>query len=127
MRVLLAVAGDRVCPVLDVARQFVLVNVDGNQGMTRREVCVEASDWVEQAKRLSELAPDALICGGISSPLETMLSSAGMRVIPNTCGPVEDVLAAFLQGRLADQDFLMPGCGGGRQRLRRRYRGGTRR
>jgi len=65
---------------------------------------------------------DVLICGAISRPLEMMLVSEGMQVIPHTCGPVEDVIRAYVSGRLTDQAYLMPGCCG--QRRRTRARGG---
>jgi hypothetical protein len=57
------------------------------------------------------------ICGGISWPLEVMLLSARVEVIPQTCGSVEDVLKAFMSGRLTEQAFVMPGCCGRRRRF----------
>jgi predicted Fe-Mo cluster-binding NifX family protein len=58
-----------------------------------------------------------LICGAISRPLEAMLLSAGVEVIPQTCGPVEEVLKAFMSGKLTEKAFLMPGCCGRRRRF----------
>ena len=108
--------------MLDVARQFVLVDVDANNEPRQHEVRVEKTDLVARAKRIAELGSDVLVCGAVSWPLESMLISAGVRVIPNTCGRVEDVLAAFVEGKLNERAFLMPGCTAQCRRFPHRHR-----
>jgi predicted Fe-Mo cluster-binding NifX family protein len=112
----------RVSPVLDVARHLLVVDVETNAEVARREVGLDETHLAVRSKRICELGVEVLICGALSRPLEAMLTSAGMRLIPQTCGPVEDVLQAFLAGQLASEAFLMPGCCG----RRRRFRGGRR-
>ena len=51
-----------------------------------------------------------LICAAISRPLERDLVAAGIEVIPEVCGPLDDVVHAYLVGRLGDRRFAMPGC-----------------
>jgi len=60
-----------------------------------------------------------LICGALSQALEALLLAAGLQVVPNTCGPVEEVANAYLSGRLTEGAFLMPGCCRRRRRVRR--------
>jgi predicted Fe-Mo cluster-binding NifX family protein len=108
----------RVSPVLDVARRLLVVDVERNAELARREVDLEEVAVASRVKRIRELGVQVLICGAVSWPLEAMLTSTGMRVIPQTCGPVDDVLRAFLAGRLASGAFLMPGCCGRRRRFR---------
>lgn len=70
---------------------------------------------------------DILICGAVSRPLEAMVAASGIRVLPNTCGPLEDIIRAVFSGSLKDRNFLMPGCPGRQQRNRyRRQRRGFR-
>lgn len=114
----------RISPVFDVASHLVLVDVEGDRELGRREVRFENTGLVSRAKRIAELGTHVLICGAISRPLEAMLASAGVRVIPNTCGSVEEVLWAFLSGQLTERAFLMPGCCGRRRRSRGRHRRG---
>ena len=45
-----------------------------------------------------------LICARCP-PTGALLSAAGVRVISQTCGPVEDVLRGFIAGRLSDGVF----------------------
>lgn len=108
--------------MLDVARQFVLLDLDREKAgrITRSEFRIESMDLVGRARRIIELGTHVLICGAVSMHLETMLLSAGVNVIPNTCGPIDEVIAAFIEGRLTNRSFLMPGCTGQRRRFRRR-------
>jgi predicted Fe-Mo cluster-binding NifX family protein len=121
MKVVLPVDGDRISPVLDAARSFLLVTASSGGALTRKEVLIADADPVTKAKRIAKLGGEVLICGAISWPLEAMLTSAGMRVIPNTCGPLDEVIAAFFSGDLTAHAFLMPGCPGRQHRHRRRH------
>jgi hypothetical protein len=62
----------------------------------------------------------------ISQTQHTALASAGIRIIPHICGSMEDVIAAFLDGRIERGELRMPGCGSPK-RLRNRRRSATRR
>lgn len=108
--------------MLDVARRLLLVEIAGGVEVSRSEVELGEITVPARARRIRELGVQVLICGAVSWPLEAMLASAGMQVIPQTCGGVDEVLGAFLSGGLAGGGFLMPGCCG----RRRRFRGGRR-
>jgi predicted Fe-Mo cluster-binding NifX family protein len=122
MHVLLSTDGERISPVLDAARCFVLVNGSADGAHTRKQVLIPEVDLIAKTKRIVGLGADVLICGAISWPLEALLTSSGMKVISNTCGPLDEVLAAHFSGALTEHAFLMPGCPG--RRHRRRHRGG---
>ena len=119
MRVAVPTHNGRVSPVFDVARRLLVVGMENGGEVGRQEERIDETDLARRAMYVADLAVDVLICGAISRPLEASLISAGVRVIPQTCGPVEDVLKAFLSGRLTHEAFLMPGCGGRRRRRRR--------
>jgi predicted Fe-Mo cluster-binding NifX family protein len=121
MKVVLAIDRDRISPLLDAARCFLLVIASSDGAVIRKEVLIDDTDPVTKAKRIVEMGGRVLICGAISWPLEAMLTSAGMRVIPNTCGPLDEVIAAFFSGDLTAHAFLMPGCPGRQHRHRRRH------
>lgn len=114
----------RISPVFDVAGHLLLVDAQNDREIRREEATVEPSNIPARAKRMTELGTNVLICGAISWPLERLLVSAGVQVVSQTCGPVEDVLRAFLSGQLTEQAFLMPGCCGRRRRFRGRRGGG---
>ncbi|MCK4661133.1 MAG: NifB/NifX family molybdenum-iron cluster-binding protein [Phycisphaerae bacterium] len=111
-------------PVFDVAKRLLVVTLEGDREISREEAAIEETQLMARAKHVTQLGVDVLICGAISMPLEAMLVSAGVRVIPHTCGTVEEIIQAFASGRLTDETFLMPGCCGRRRRFRHRHRGG---
>lgn len=121
MRVAVPTWSGRISPVFDVARRLLLADIEDGEEAGREEAAIDDTDLARRAGRMAALGVDVLICGAISRPLEALLVSAGVQVIPGTCGPVEDVLNAFAAGSLQDGAFLMPGCCG----RRRRFRGGS--
>lgn len=120
MNVAIPTLDDRVSPVFDVAQTVLLVELDGNCELRRQTIPLHSQDIARRVGELSQSGVNVLICGAISRPLEEVLCAAGIHVIPQTCGAVEEILQAFVAGRLNDRAFLMPGCCG---RRRRRGRG----
>ena len=110
----------RVSPVFDVATKVLLVDIEGAREVKREEKPLIETAPAARAAEVATLGCDVLICCAISWPLKVALVSSGMEVIACRSGPVEDILDAFIKGRLTDQLFLMPGCSG----RRRRFRGG---
>lgn len=119
MRLAITTWNGRISPVFDVAKRLLLVDLDRGAELGRHEAPLEDAEVAVRASHVLSLGVDTLICGAISRPLEQILASAGVNVIPRTCGPVEEVLRAFTSGQLTEQAFLMPGCC-----RRRRSRGG---
>jgi len=113
----------RVSPVFDVAGNVLVVEVDNGVEQTRREVVFDAEALQRRAVRLAETGANVLVCGAISWPLEMAIVATGIEVVPQTCGNIEGVLAAFIEGRLDQYAFLMPGCCGRRRRRGRRRPG----
>ncbi len=106
----------RISPVFDVASRLLVVETDGGMALERQEKPLHETQLRARAQHVARLGVGILICGAVSWPLEQMLVASGVQVVPQTCGPVEDILQAFLSGRLVDQAFLIPGCCGRRRR-----------
>ncbi len=122
MRIAISNWQGRISPVFDVAGNLLLVDVEGGREIGRSEHRVDQAGPLARARQVAGLGTDVLICGAVSWPLEMALVSAGVRVVSQTCGPLEDVLEAFCGGRLTGKTFLMPGCRGRRRlRVRRRH------
>jgi len=118
MRVAIPISNDRVSPVFDAASRMVLVDVKNGIEQGRREEALPESFLERRARRLAELGVTVLICGAVSRPLAALLEGSGITVFPWTAGWVNDVLEAYLEGRLPGKRWRMPGCGGRWQRHR---------
>ncbi len=108
----------RIAPVFDVAGRLLLIDVESGREIFRQQRILFKTSFSDRAAELLSYGPNALLCGAISAPLQLKLLASGLKVIAFVCGPVDDVLAAYLQGSLANPAFAMPGC------HRWRWRGG---
>lgn len=106
-----------VSPVFDVARNLLVVSIRDGQAQDRRLATLRAVPAFLRSREVQELRVDVLVCGAISRPCEAALLASGIEVISSVCGPIEEVLGAFLNGTLGDAKFVMPGFNP------RRYRG----
>jgi len=110
MRIAISYQQNRISPVFDVAARILLVDIEKGQEERRNKRTVVQSDSLARAQYLSQFGVQILICGAISWRLENALSSIGVQVVACICGPVEDVLKAFLNDKLSESAFIMPGC-----------------
>jgi len=117
MKIAISYQQDRISPVFDVAARILIVDIENGQMQRRSKKYLEQSDSLARAKHVSQFGVQILICGAISWRLENALSAIGIRVIACICGPVEDVLKAYLNGTLSESAFTMPGGLGRRQRF----------
>jgi len=109
----------RVSPVFDVATNVLVTELTEGQQVGRQKITLTATDPIERARQVAAIPADVLICGAVSWPLELALRAAGITLITEICGPIEQVMQSFLSNNLANEAFQMPGCCG-----RRRFRQG---
>jgi len=110
MRVAVPICRGRVSPVLDVAQCVSLVEVENGAAVGRSEHPVGG----DRIGEIGELGVRVLICGGLSLELEKGLWAHGIEVVAGICGSVDDVICAYLAGRLGERRFVMPGWVHGR-------------
>jgi len=110
----------RVSPVFDVAARLVLVRLKGEAELERRDVVLFEKQPDGIVRSLGELGIEVLICGAISQGLQVALEHAGIRVLPQICGGLDSVIAAYRRGALGQPEFVMPGCCGRRWEAERR-------
>ena len=111
MKVALTVWENRVSPVFDCAQRLLIVDINKRSETGRQ---LEPFHWqspYSRASRLSALGVEVLICGAVSEQFANIIDTCGVRMIPFVAGNVDEVLDAYLENRLDDEKFLMPGCG----------------
>jgi predicted Fe-Mo cluster-binding NifX family protein len=124
MRIAISCQQDRVSPVFDVTTQILLMDIVNGRVVRRHQRAVAQTDCLARARYVRQFGIKVLICGAISWPLENALTSKGVQVIACICGPVEDVVNAFLNQKLTDSAFIMPGCSGRQQHSASKKEGG---
>jgi predicted Fe-Mo cluster-binding NifX family protein len=112
MKIAIPTWNGRVSPVFDTASRLLVVEPGDGGEYSRFETDISEHFLPSKVMRLTGLGVETLICGAISRPLASMVTTAGISLIPWISGKVEDVLGAFLSGTLFDLRFTMPGSPG---------------
>ncbi len=115
MRIAIPQWQGRVSPVFDVAGNLLLIDIEDGRETRREARRFLATEGSARVNEFLGLGAGILICGAISASLQSRLIASGVQVIGFACGTVDGVLAAYLNGSLANRVFVMPGC----QRWRR--------
>jgi predicted Fe-Mo cluster-binding NifX family protein len=102
MKVAMAHWQDRISPVFDVADHLLLLDIEGRREINRQSLRLTGRSPFERVEELSELGVNVLLCGAISLTLEKALIGAGIRVVGFLGGELENVIQAFLEGKLGD-------------------------
>jgi predicted Fe-Mo cluster-binding NifX family protein len=110
---------NRVAPVFDVARQIRIVEAEAGRITAEAEEELPDGQPAGKAARLAELGVRTLVCGAVSRPAHELLLAYGIEVIPFVTGDLEDVVRAWLRGKVTREAYAMPGCGNRRRHLRR--------
>ncbi len=120
MRIAIPVWGNRISPVLDVAREILLVDFDQQSEINRLKLPIERDPISERAISLKRNGVDDVLCGAVSDMFMNLLVNQKIKVHPWLIGDVEDVLKAFIADRLSEPCYRMPGCCGQGRGYRRR-------
>jgi len=110
MKVAVTVFEGSISTVCDFCNRLWLFDIEEGEPRNRSTVSFESSLWPARVHQLKGLDVRVLLCGALSRPLERMLQMAGIEVIPWLCGPVEEILRAYLRGGLPVARFSLPGC-----------------
>jgi predicted Fe-Mo cluster-binding NifX family protein len=101
---------DRVSPVFDVAESLQIFEIEDGRVEQWEERPLIGTEFYSRAREVSGYRVDTVICGAVSRPLEVALQGAGIRVVGFIRGQIDEVVRAFVEGRLEEEIFLMPGC-----------------
>ena len=114
---------NRIAPVFDVAREVVLVEADRNVQIGSTLMSLPEGAVEPKVKQLCQQGVSILVCGAISRCAHELVKAEKIEVFSFVAGDTDRVVQAWLEGRLSQADFAMPGCAHRRRRCR--YRGGN--
>jgi len=111
-----------VSSVFDFARQIMILEWKDGTETNPMEILIDNHDTHALTAVLLKHKVDVLICGAISSTLQSSVIHQGIQVIPFVSGQVREVIHAFQHGTLETSiRYKLPGCGKhkgyGRRRL----------
>ena len=109
MRIAIPIFHNRVSPVLDTCTRLLVLDYEGATVTQKKEISVDFCSQLERFEILRKLSPDVVICCGVTDVFDKMLGSANLRLISGIAGDVNQVVKAFMDNRIGDPRFRMPG------------------
>ena len=103
MKVAVTTYEGRISPVYGVAKEALLVVFEDRREVCRERHALTGDPPTRQVRRLADLGVDTLICGGITTSQVELLHAAGIRVVDQVAGPVEQVIQEYINGTLNDR------------------------
>ena len=110
MKVAIPIWEGKVSPLFDTASKVLVFDIEDAKAVLRFQTTLGEQDLRRRCSRLKGLGVELLICGAISWQLRDILMGAGIKVIPWISGQTDEVIQAYIEGRLNDARYLMPGC-----------------
>ena len=91
---------DRISPRLDCARRMLILEIEKDRLVDKREL--DISHWLPDEKiiQLRQLGIEQLICGGIRDQDRMGLNQLGIQVAFSVFGEVDRIIGEYLQGNL---------------------------
>jgi len=122
MKIAIPIWNGYVSSAFDFAHRLLLLEIQNGSETKRSEISLDPESITQRAARLKTLGADVLICGAISRSLASMVTASGIKVLPYTVGPVDEVIKAYLTDKLAQPQYVLPGFWpGARKGFRRGY------
>ncbi len=109
MKAAFATWNNRIAPQFDAAGHACIVEVHAGAIVAERLEAFKSKLPVKKVYRLVALGVDTLVCGAISRPIQALLAAQGIRVVPFVAGELPEVIHAWIDGRLGEGLFAMPG------------------
>lgn len=91
----------RVCPELGASKEFWLYDIRAGQILGRRPLPVSGAGNGALLLCLMDSGANAVLCGGVSGELRSLLSDVGIPVFSGAEGDCGTCVARFLTGELA--------------------------
>lgn len=112
MKIAIPIFGARIAPRFDCAPWLLLITIENGRVVDRAEVSWnDCSTW-QRIEQIQGAGAQTLVCGAIDGNSARLLAHQRIRLIPWVAGEVEQVLEAFLKGRLETGMIFPPRCRG---------------
>jgi predicted Fe-Mo cluster-binding NifX family protein len=115
-RVGLPVFESRISPVLDSCNRIVVVDIDSGREINRVEISLEKINITERIEIFSRWGIRKIICAGVSDIMCKYLTARKIMLISGIAGKLEEILNAYICGKLDEDCFIMPGKSRGEKR-----------
>ena len=108
-RIAIPIFKSRISPVFDTSTRMLVIDCKGAKEIQRQEIYLDKLSLYERQRILASLNVNVFICGGITEVFQKMIETENIQIITGRTGRVEEVLSAFISGKIHTKNFQMPG------------------
>jgi predicted Fe-Mo cluster-binding NifX family protein len=109
IRIAIPIFRNKVSPVFDSCTRVFIVDIEEEREIDRKEIYLDALALTERVSILLKSGVETVICGGISDVMASMLMGVKIDLISDITGEIDHVLKAYLEKRLDQTQFHIPG------------------
>lgn len=103
MKLALTVWESRISPLFDSARMLLIADIESSRVAEKHLERFDCDSAFSRAEKLNDLGVNLLICNGISTAFANLIEAYRIKIIPFVAGPLDEVLEAYLAGRLSEK------------------------
>lgn len=119
MKIALTILNERIAPVFDVACKLMVLEIENGRVIRETMMTLPDKSPDEKIMLLQQSGIEQLICGAISCQVQAKLEKYSIKTYAFVAGDRREIITAWLNKRLEQGDFAMPGCGRQRKCCRR--------
>ncbi len=108
MKVAFSTWKNRISPVFDVSREIYLVQAGPGQETIKEHKVLP--DGMDRCLWIVEQGANFLVCGAISSHLQTRLEARNIQVVTFVAGDISEIIDTWLERDFRLEEYNMPGC-----------------
>lgn len=118
MKIAIPCRHNLVSPVLEEATEFIIVELENGQYEDETRINLNGKSPVSKLQYLVDTGVEMILCGAVSNGYINSITAKGLEVVAWLKGDVDEILRAYISGKLNGDRFRMPG----RKRCRCRHR-----
>jgi len=92
--------GECVAPCFECSATIAIFSVEGDTVVDQIDFPISSKEALDRVRLMRDQHVDTIICAGVQSTVGDLIRASGINIISWVSGSVEELLMAFLQGRL---------------------------
>jgi len=113
MKIALSVHNENLSVAFDFADTLLIFTVENGEIKDKKEHLLKNTNPALRTAEIKKLNVNVLICGCISRCSYELLSRSEIEVVSHVSGSAEDIISAYLNKKISNKKFSMPGFGKG--------------
>jgi len=110
MKLAMPVWGNDISTVLDFSETLLIVEIEGREIKGRSSVNWSLFNDTMKLSLMKEEGVSILLCGAVSRAMQSMLEGSGIHLVSCLRGKTDMIIEAYLEGRLYEECFRLPGA-----------------